>query len=108
MYWILECFYFDFQPLCLIHVPKNRKGKDEVSPETLRQRRSCASVVLTRQFGSDGEDYYIWEVIRRKDREEREKLLHEMGLGGQMDEQQGLAMMIDLGATWNMMRKLRR
>ena len=43
-----------------------------------------------------------------RDREEKEKRSHEMGIGGEMDEEDSLALMIDLGATWNMMRKLRR
>ena len=60
------------------------------------------------QFGDNGDDYFIAEIIRRKGKEEREQLLHDMGLTGQMTEEQGLAMMVDMSATWNLMRKLRR
>ena len=78
---------------------KPRKGKENVSPETLRQRRNCITGIINRQFGLDGEDYLIGEMIRRKGKEERADLLQSMGLRGEMSEEEGLAMMVDLGAT---------
>ena len=74
----------------------------------MRKKRSCIAGVIESQFGADGEDYYVAEVIRRKGRKEREKILHEMGLAGEMTEQEGLAMLVDIGSTWNMFRKLKR
>ena len=64
--------------------------------------------MIESQFGEDGEDFFVADVIRRKGRKDREKILHEMGLGGEMTEEQGLAMMVDLGTTWSMFRKLKR
>ena len=60
------------------------------------------------QFGKEDEKYFITETIRRKGKEEREDLLTEMGLGGEMTEQDGLAMLVDLGATWCMFRKVKK
>ena len=90
------------------HIPKPRKGKENVSPETLRRRRSYIHGTIEQQFGKDGEKYFITETIRRKGKEEREDLLAEMGLGGEMTEQEGLAMLVDLGTTWTMFRKVKK
>ena len=94
--------------MCFKHIPQPRTESEKVSPETLRRRNSCITQVATTQHGPGGQNYYIAEVIRRKGKKEREVLLCEMGLGGEMTEEEGIAMMVDLGATWNMIRKLRR
>ena len=79
-----------------------------MSPETLRRRRACVKANITTQLGDDGENYVVLEYVRRQGKEEREKLLREMGLGGEMDEKDGLAMLVDLGMTYNLFRKLRK
>jgi hypothetical protein len=81
---------------------------EEVSPETLRKRRDCIRHTIQHNFGENGDDYFIAEIIRLKGKEEREVLLKEMGLGGEMTKQEGLAMLVDLGTTWNMFRKLKK
>ena len=63
------------------------------------------NILIENEFGEEGQDFYIADSIGRKGKEEREVLLKEMGLGGEMTEEDGLAMLVDLGATWNMMRK---
>ena len=68
-------------------------------------KRSRVNNVIETQFGDDGQDYYIAETIRRKKKEERAKLLHEMGLGGEMTTEDGLALIVDMGITWNQFRR---
>ena len=43
-----------------------------------------------------------------KGRKEREDILREMGLSGEMTEEDGLVMLVDLGITWNMFRRLKK
>ena len=90
------------------HVAKPRKEKYNVSPETLQRRRNCVTLVNENQFGVEGQDYVISELIRRKGQEERAELLKQMGLGGEMTEEDGLAMIVDLGTTWNMFRRWKK
>ena len=90
------------------HVAKPRKEKENVSHETLRRRRNRVTLVIENQFGVEGQDYVISELIRRKGQEERAELLKQMGLGGEMTEEDGLAMIVDLGTTWNMFRRWKK
>ena len=74
-----------------------------------RRKRKCVSNVATHRYGKDGVRYYIAEEIRSKGKDEREKILTEMGLNKKkMSAKEGLAMFVDLGITWNLLRKLRR
>ena len=66
------------------------------------------TLVIENQFGVEGQDYVISELIRRKGQEERAELLKQMGLGGEMTEEDGLAMIVDLGTTWNMFRRWKK
>ena len=52
----------------------------------------------------NGQNHYIAEVIRRKEKDDRAALLVKMGEGGGGE----IVMMVDMGVTWNMLRKLRR
>ena len=94
--------------MCFKQISKPRKEKENVSPETLRRRRSCVTDVICTQFGKDGQDHYIAEVIRRKGKDDRAALLVEMGLGGEITVEEEIAMMVDMTAPWNMLRKLRK
>ena len=72
-------------------------------------RRSRVNNIIETQFGEGGEDYFIAETIRRKGEEERAQLLKEMGLGGgEMTEEDGLALIVDMGLTWNEFRRWKK
>ncbi len=97
------------QPICYQRVVKPRKlDVKDVSPETLRKRKMAANEFIMQTLGEDGENYMIAENIARKNKEERENLLKEMGLQGEMNEEEGLAMILDLNATWTSFRKLKK
>ena len=91
-----------------MHIPKSRKGREKTSPENLRKKRKLVTELAKDQLGEDGPDFYIAEEIRRKGKEEREVLLVEMGLKDEMTVEEGLAMLVDLGMTWNLFRNFKR
>ena len=89
-------------------VTNPRKDVEKVSPETIRRRMRYIYTVVHQEFGSGGEDFMIGELIRKKGQEERAELLREMGLTQEMSEEDGLAMLVDLGSTWSAFRKWKR
>ena len=91
-----------------MHIPKPRKGRKNSSPENLRKKRKLVTELAKDQLGEDGPNFYIAEEIRRKGKEEREVLLVEMGLADEMTVEEGLAMLVDMGLTWNLFRKYKR
>ena len=79
-----------------------------MSPETLRGRRSTVKNVIEVEYGPNGEDYAVADIVRRKGKEDRAVLLNEMGLGAEISEEEGMAMFVDLGITWNKFRTLKK
>ena len=91
-----------------MHVPKPRKEKEDLSPESKRRKLKCVTNVAENTIGKDGANFYITEEVRRKGKMEREELLVEMGLAGEMSTEEGIAMFVDMGLTWSSMRKFSR
>ena len=64
--------------------------------------------VVHQEIGPNGENFMMVETMKKKGREERLALLKDMGLSGEMSDEDGLAMLVDLGSTWNTFRKWKR
>ena len=58
--------------------------------------------------GESSEHIQLQSEIRLLDSEDREKLLHTIGLHTEVSAEQGLALKADLAIPWNKLRVMRR
>ena len=90
------------------HVPQAHKPVETTSPKEIRRKRALVKSIIEMQYGEGREGFYIADAIRKNGKEEREQLLKEMGLTCEIATEEGIAMMVDTGATWTLLRKWRQ
>lgn len=102
--------FFSHQPLKLVHVRQPQKPSNEASGRTNRRRTREFENIGNRLSGGQV-DLHVIAHIKKKSKEERERLLRE-ALGKELvfelPEGETLAMKADLRLTWFRLNKLRR
>ena len=81
---------------------KPRKEIGDASSSTVRKRKSDAVDLLKMEAGTTQEATTSMKalILMKGGQEERSKVLEEMGLGRELNEEESISMMADLNMTW--------
>ena len=88
--------------MCIQTLIRPRKELTETAPSTTRKKVKKALDYTKTQSGSTSESLNKCHAIllKRSTKADRESILSEIGLRGEMTDEEGLAMVADLNLTW--------